>query len=70
MRYRKLSYRYALVLEPSQPRPLGLGELLGRANVRLAQTSWRPPADVYETANRVIVMTELAGIDPDTLDVL
>ncbi len=70
MRYRKLSYRYALVLAPSQPRQLGLGDLFGRASVRLAQTSWRPPADVYETQGRVIVTTELAGIDPDSLDVL
>lgn len=70
MRYRRLSYRYALVLEPAQPRQLGLADLLSRTNVRLAQTSWRPPADVYETPSRVIVTTELAGIDPDSLDVL
>ncbi len=70
MRYRKLSYRYAVVLAPSQPRQLGMGDLFGRAGVRLAPTSWRPPVDVYETPSRVMVTSELAGIDPDSLDVL
>ncbi len=70
MRYRKLSYRYAVVLAPSQPRQLGIGDLFGRAGVRLAPTSWRPPVDVYETPSRVMVTSELAGIDPDSLDVL
>jgi HSP20 family protein len=70
MRYRKLSYRYALVLTPSQPRQLGIGEMMERAGMRLAQTCWRPPADVYETPFRLIVTTEIAGIDPENLDVL
>src|SRR5512146_940356 len=70
MRYRKLSYRYAVVLAPSQPKQIGIGDLLGRSGVRLAPTSWRPPTDVYETPGRVIVTAELAGIDPDGLDVL
>lgn len=30
---------------------------------------WRPPMDVYETDERVVVMVELAGIKEDDLEV-
>ena len=76
MRYRRLSYRYAVVLatggRPAAggPRPLGEGWRSGRFVVELAQTVWRPPADVYETADRVTVTLELAGVDHEQLDVL
>jgi HSP20 family protein len=70
MRYRRLSYRYALVLTPGEPRPLGALELTDRPRVRLAQTCWRPPADVYETPTAIQVTVELAGVDPEEVDVL
>ena len=33
------------------------------------QGDWFPPADLYETDSEVIVVLEVAGIDPETLDV-
>jgi HSP20 family protein len=70
MRYRRYSYRYALVLSTSVPRPLGLPDLGERRRVQLAQTWWRPAADVYEAATTITVTVELAGVDYEELDVL
>lgn len=30
---------------------------------------WRPPTDVYETEDAVVVQMEIAGIDPDNLQI-
>ncbi len=70
MRYRRMHYRYAVVLANEQPRPLGDTWLTGRLGVVLAQPCWRPPADVYETADAIAVTVELAGMETDELDVL
>jgi HSP20 family protein len=70
MRYRRLGYRYAMVLTASQPRQLAQDWRAGRLSVLIAQPRWRPPADVYETAANVYVTVELAGVDPDELDVV
>jgi HSP20 family protein len=70
MRYRRMHYRYAVVLATQQPRPLGDLWRGGRARVMLAQPSWRPPADIYETADAVTVTVELAGVEADELDVV
>lgn len=70
MRYRRLSYRYALVVPSARGLPsadLHLGEL---TRVRFAPPVWRPAADVCETDGAVVVTVELAGIDPDALDVV
>ena len=40
------------------------------SRVPLAQTSWRPAADVFETATAVLVTVDLAGVDHDELDVI
>ena len=32
-------------------------------------SSWVPPADIYETANELVVATDLPGIDPKKIDV-
>jgi HSP20 family protein len=70
MRYQRMNYRYAVVLAAAQPRPIGDGWRNGRAGVTLAQPCWCPPTDVYETADTVGVTVELAGVEPDALDVL
>jgi HSP20 family protein len=70
MRYRRLSYRYALVLPRGGPHPLGEVWRSERAGVRLAQTCWRPAADIYETPDAAIVTVELAGIEPEDVDIL
>jgi HSP20 family protein len=70
MRYRRLSYRYAVVMATSRPRPFSESWQQQTTSVSMAQTSWRPATDIVETANEVIVLVELAGVDHDQLDVL
>ncbi|HEX2173589.1 MAG TPA: Hsp20/alpha crystallin family protein [Dehalococcoidia bacterium] len=69
MRYRRLSYRYAMVLRSGEPRPYGDPWRLTQARIVLAQPQWRPPTDVYELDGSIQVTIELAGVDPDELDV-
>ncbi len=68
MRYRRMSYRYALVLSAGEPRPLGNSVLIEHLGVHLAQTSWRPAADIYETAGALVVTVDLAGVDIEEVD--
>jgi HSP20 family protein len=70
MRYRRMHYRYAMVLATEQPRPLGAPGFTERPTVTLARTCWRPPADVYESPRAITVTVELAGIDTAELDVV
>src|SRR3712207_2217199 len=77
MRYRWLRYRYAVVLGsgPGGAPAGGLGPVseawrTGRGGMTLAQTTWRPSTDVYETSAAIGVTIELAGVDEDELDVL
>jgi HSP20 family protein len=70
MRYRRLHYRYAVVLAAEQPRPLGDGWLPERSRVTVALPCWRPPADVYETADTIGVTVDLAGVELDDLDIV
>jgi HSP20 family molecular chaperone IbpA len=66
MRYRSLTYRYALVATTERLRPLGG---LGPLTVTLAQPRWRPDADVYETDTTIAVVVELGGLDEDDAEV-
>jgi HSP20 family protein len=68
MRYRRLTYRYSVVLTHGEPRQLGETDGSTFSGVRFAQTRWRPPADIYETPSAIRVTVELAGVDPDELD--
>jgi HSP20 family protein len=70
MRYRRLSYRYAVVMATSRPRPFGEALPRHSASISMGHPSWRPPADVVETASEVIVLVELPGVDHEQLDVL
>src|SRR5215204_560308 len=70
MRYRRLSYRYAVVMATGRPRSFGEVAPRHPASISMGQTTWRPPADVVETAAEVIVLVELAGVDHEQLDVL
>lgn len=60
MRYRRLSYGYALVVGSAQL----------DSTVRLAPTTWCPSADVYETRDEIHVTIELAGVALDEIDLL
>src|SRR5215218_3144230 len=70
MRYRRLSYRYAVVMATGRPRPFGEGLSRHAPSISMGHPAWRPPADIIETANEVIVLVELAGVDHEQLDVL
>src|SRR5262245_677088 len=70
MRYRRLSYRYAVVMATSRPRPLGEAWQRQPLGIGLGQPAWRPATDVVETASEVIVLVELPGVDHEQLDVL
>ncbi|MCC7372783.1 MAG: Hsp20/alpha crystallin family protein [Chloroflexi bacterium] len=70
MRYRRLGYRYAVVMAASRPRPLADVWQPHTASVSMGQPAWRPPTDIIETASEVIVLAELAGVDHEQLDVL
>ena len=70
MRYRRLSYRYALVLTPNEDQAWDNTRLAGSSGVRFAQTWWRPPADVCESERAIEVTVDLAGVDQDELDVV
>jgi HSP20 family protein len=70
MRYRRLNYRYAVLVSGGAPRPSAYEWLAGRPGVAIAQPRWRPATDVYETDGGICITVELPGVDPDNLDVL
>ncbi|MBW3632751.1 MAG: Hsp20/alpha crystallin family protein [Chloroflexi bacterium] len=70
MRYRRMSYRYALVLTANQSHQFGGLLAPEQPGVRFAQTYWSPPADVCECDSTIEVTVDLAGIDQDDLDVI
>ncbi|MCC2628573.1 MAG: Hsp20/alpha crystallin family protein [Thermomicrobiales bacterium] len=63
MRYRRVSYRYALLVTGNQERAFGDPLAAVQPGVRFAETFWRPPADVCESATTIVVTVDLAGID-------
>ena len=69
MRYRRLSYRYTVVMATSRSRPLADVWPRQAASVGLAQP-WRPPTNIVETTSEIVVTVELAGVDHEQLDVL
>ena len=70
MRYRRVSYRYALLVTGNQDRALGDPLAAVQSGVRFAETFWRPSADVCESTSTIVVTIDLAGIDQDDLDVV
>jgi len=69
MRYRRLSYRYA-VLTAKQPLSVIDTRPAESIGFRFAQTYWRPPADVCESHEAIDVTIDLAGVDPNEIDVI
>jgi HSP20 family protein len=68
MRYRRLSYRYAMVVRSGRTWPFG--ELSQSDRLRLLiEPRWRPDADTYETASTVEIIVDLAGVDEDDFEV-
>ena len=68
MRYRRLSYRYAMVVRSGQTWPFD--DIWQSDRLRLlVQPRWRPDADTYETATTVEIVVDLAGVDEDDFEV-
>ena len=68
MRYRRLSYRYTMVVRSGPGWPLG--DVWPSDRLRpLARVGWQPDADVYETESAIEVMVDLAGVDEDDFEV-
>jgi len=68
MRYRRLSYRYEVVLHSSVTQPFADFWESDRLRV-LVQGRWRPDADVYETQHSIEILVDLAGVDEDDFEV-
>ena len=69
MRYRHLSYRYAMVVRYGQMWPFG-SDIWQSDRLRLlVQARWRPDADTYETPTAIEVVVDLAGVDEDDFEV-
>jgi HSP20 family protein len=68
MRYRRLSYRYAMVVQSASTRPFGDIWESDRLRV-LVQGRWRPDADTYETETSVEIIVDLAGVEEDDFEV-
>ncbi|HVG97743.1 MAG TPA: Hsp20/alpha crystallin family protein [Chloroflexota bacterium] len=68
MRYRRFVGRYVTLV--TIVAPPATDYLRGpRAAVSLAPARWRPATDVSESAGGFSVTVELAGVDPEALDV-
>lgn len=68
MRYRRLSYRYTMLMRSGLPGPF---DDLGQTDrVRLlVESRWRPDADAYETADTVEIIVDLAGVHEEDFEV-
>jgi len=70
MRYRRLSYRYAMVMRSGQTMWPLHGELWQSERLRFfVHARWRPDADTYETAASVEIVVDLAGVDENDFEV-
>lgn len=67
MRYRYISYKYIRKGGPEATYQ-NLWDSFGSWALPSA-TVWRPPTDVYETPEEIIVLMELAGISEDDMSV-
>src|SRR5262245_21780733 len=70
MRYRRLTYRYAMVMHSGPATWPLAGEVWQSERLRfLVQTRWRPDADIFETETAVELVVDLAGVDEDDFEV-
>jgi HSP20 family protein len=68
MRYRRLSYRYAMVIRSGLPGPFDDFRQTDRVRL-LVESCWRPDADTYETAGTVEIIVDLAGVHEEDFEV-
>jgi HSP20 family protein len=68
MRYRRVSYRSAMVVRAGETWPFG--DIWRSECLRLlVQGQWRPDADTYETRTAVEIVVDLAGVDEGDVEV-
>lgn len=67
MRYRYIAYKYSRRMRPEAAFK-GAWESLGSWPLQSA-IGWRPPTDIYETRNEIIVVVELAGVAEEDMTV-
>jgi len=70
MRYRRVSYRYGVILAPSHRLQQADVWHPQHGAVSPSQPCWRPSTDVLETPTAIHLTVELAGVDHEALDVL
>ena len=68
MRYRRLSYRYTMVMRSGLPGPFDDLQQTDRVRL-LVESRWRPDADTYETAGTVEIIVDLAGVHEEDFEV-
>ena len=65
MRYRYLAYKYTRRVRPDTAFQ-GVWESFGSWPLH-ATITWRPPTDIYEMSEEILVVLELAGVDEDDM---
>src|SRR2546422_9633216 len=68
MRYRRLSYRYTMVVPSGQRWPFQDTWESDRLRF-FVPARWRPDADLYETAGTIEIVVDLAGATEDDFEV-
>ena len=67
MRYRYISYKYSRKASPDTALQ-NIWETFGTWAVPVA-AGWRPPTDVFETQDQIIVLIEVAGVSEEDISV-
>ena len=68
MRYRRLTYRHAIVVHSGLTDPPS--DIWPRDRLRpLVPPRWRPDADTYETGGTIEILVDLAGVDEEDFEV-
>src|SRR5512137_510955 len=67
VRYRYISYKYSRKVSPDTALQ-NIWETFGTWAVPVA-SGWRPPTDVFETPDQIIVLIEVAGVSEENISV-
>jgi HSP20 family molecular chaperone IbpA len=67
VRYRYISYKYSRKVSPDTALQ-NIWETFGTWSMPIA-SGWRPPTDVFETPDQLIVLIEVAGVSEEDISV-
>ena len=67
MRYKYIAYKYTRRVLPDTPFQ-SIWESFGSWPM-YSTIAWRPPTDIYETLDEIIVIIELAGVDEEDMTI-